>query len=70
MTTDLTHSYPLLTRTPPSPSPSPSPSLPARYKTDMFFHFISEKVLPRKWDETHLQDRVELPRQVLTNFSF
>ena len=30
----------------------------------MFFHFISEKVLPRKWDETHLQDRVELPRQV------
>ena len=30
----------------------------------MFFHFISEKVLPRKWDETYLQDRVELPRQV------
>lgn len=37
----------------------------AWYKTDMFFHFISEKVLPRKWDETHLPERVQLPRQVL-----
>ena len=33
------------------------------FKTDMFFHFISEKKLPRKWDETHLPDRVVLPRQ-------
>ena len=36
----------------------------AWYKTDMFFHFISERVLPRKWDETHLPERVQLPRQV------
>ena len=37
----------------------------AWYKTDMFFHFISEKKHPRKWDETHMHDKVELPRQVL-----
>ena len=35
------------------------------YKTDMFFEFISEKKTARKWDETHLPERVTLPRQVL-----
>ena len=35
------------------------------FKTDMFFHFISEKKQPRKWDETHLAEKVILPRQVL-----
>ena len=35
------------------------------FKTDMFFHFISEKKMARKWDETHLPDQVTLPRQVL-----
>jgi hypothetical protein len=35
------------------------------YKTDMFFHFISEKKQPRKWDETHLPEKVALPQQVL-----
>ena len=35
------------------------------FKTDMFFHFISAKKVPRKWDETHLPEKVILPRQVL-----
>ena len=35
------------------------------YKTDMFFHFVSEKQLPRQWDETHRPPKVALPRQVL-----
>lgn len=35
------------------------------FKTDMFFHFISEQKRTRKWDETHLPDQVILPRQVL-----
>ena len=35
------------------------------YKTDMFFLFISEIKHARKWDETHLPDKVALPRQVL-----
>ena len=35
------------------------------FKTDMFFHFISEKKTARKWDETHLPEKVILPRQVL-----
>ena len=35
------------------------------FKTDMFFHFISEKKRARKWDETHLPEQVTLPRQVL-----
>jgi len=35
------------------------------YKTDMFFSFISEKKQARSWDESHLPERVALPRQVL-----
>jgi len=35
------------------------------YKTDMFFEFIAERVLPRKWDETHLPAKVAVPQQVL-----
>ena len=35
------------------------------YKTDMFFLFISEKKKARNWDETHLPEKVVLPRQVL-----
>ena len=35
------------------------------YKTDMFFEFISEQKQPRKWDETHLPEKVTLPQQVL-----
>jgi len=35
------------------------------YKTDMFFHFVSERKLARRWDETHMPERVQLPRQVL-----
>lgn len=35
------------------------------YKCDMFFGFITEKRTARKWDETHLPERVTLPRQVL-----
>ena len=35
------------------------------FKTDMFFHFISEKKTARKWDEAHLPEKVILPRQVL-----
>jgi hypothetical protein len=35
------------------------------FKTDMFFHFISENKRERKWDETHLPAQVTLPRQVL-----
>ena len=35
------------------------------FKTDMFFHFISEKKTARKWDEMHKPEKVILPRQVL-----
>ena len=35
------------------------------YKCDMFFQFISERKQARKWDETHLGEKVILPKQVL-----
>jgi len=35
------------------------------YKTDMFFHFISERKVARKWDAQHKPEQVTLPRQVL-----
>jgi len=35
------------------------------FKTDMFFHFISERKQAVKWDETHLPQKVVLPKQVL-----